>query len=181
MSIDQYHGPTKPSMPTYEHHDMPQQLELESKQLVNYSTSVDFMFLEDIGKSSETNLTPEYNCYINKLARSLNKNKTQVWFKPMIDMRLSDPSCIKTAMMLAVRDTKKSGQQYTVFTADQQLYKVSVDVSWVYPNLFPKTQFIIRLGGMHLLMNFIGCVGKLMTNTGLEEILSCAFGSVKRC
>ena len=183
MFIDQYHGPTKPSMPTYEHHDLPEQLELESKQMVNYSTSVDFMFLEDIGKSSETKLTPEYNGYNNKLAlesgRSI-KNKTQVWFKPMIDMRPSDPSCIKTAMMLAVRETQESGQQYTVFTADQQLYKVAVDVSWVYPNLFPKTKFIIRLGGMHLLMNFLGCVGKLMTNTGLEEVLSCAFGSVKK-
>ena len=64
--------------------------------------------------------------------------------------------------------------------SNQQLYKVAVDVSWVYPELFPKSWFIIRLGGMHLLMNFVGCIGKLMANTGLEEVLSCAFGSVKK-
>ena len=102
----------------------------------------------------------------------------EIWFKPLIDMKPADPTCIKTAMVMAVKETKSSGQAYTVFTADQQLSKVAVDVSWVYPDLFPKKTFIIRLGGMYLLMNFIGCVGKLMDNTGLEEVLSCAFGSV---
>lgn len=107
-------------------------------------------------------------------------NKTQVWFKPMIDMRPADPSCIKTSMLLAARETKKAGQAFVVFTADQQLYKVAMDVSWVYRDLFLKYWFIIRLGGMHLLMNFVGCIGKLMANIGLEEILSSAFGSVKK-
>ena len=54
-----------------------------------------------------------------------------------------------------------------------------MDILWVYPNLSPKECFIIRLGGMHPLINFIGAVGKLMGGTGLEELLSSAFGSVE--
>ena len=104
----------------------------------------------------------------------------EIWFKPLIDMKPADPTCIKTAIVMAVKETKSSGQAYTVFTADQQLYKVAVDVSWVYPDLFPKKTFTIRSGDMHLLMNFIGCVSKLMDNTGLEDVLSCAFGYVKK-
>ena len=109
MSIDQFHGPSKPHMPTYDHHDFPEQLKDESRKLLDYSTNVDFEFLEDIGKSSGTNLIPEYNGYNNKLARESGRsitNKTQVWFKPMIDLTPSDPSCIKTAMLLAVRETQ---------------------------------------------------------------------------
>ena len=45
-----------------------------------------------------------------------------------------------------------------------------VNVLWVHPEMFPN--FIPRLGGMHLLMSFVGCVGILITGTGLEKCLS---------
>ena len=35
-----------------------------------------------------------------------------------------------------------------------------------------------HFGGMHLLMSFIGCVGSLMAESGLVDMLSCAFGGV---
>ena len=89
----------------------------------------------------------------------------------------ADPDTMITAMCEAHRQTVKCGQEYTVFTADQQLYRVMVNVSWVYPELF--LNFIPRLGGMHMLMSFVGCVGTLMANSGLEDVLKCAFGSVR--
>ena len=42
-------------------------------------------------------------------------------------------------------------------------------VLWALPETFPN--FIPRLGGMHMLMSYVGCVGNLMTNSGLEEVL----------
>ena len=38
----------------------------------------------------------------------------------------------------------------------------------------------LRLGGMHLLMSYCGCIGTLMADTGIEEILSASFGGVLR-
>ena len=35
-----------------------------------------------------------------------------------------------------------------------------------------------HFGGMHFLMSFIGCVRSLMAESGLVDILSCAFGGV---
>ena len=35
--------------------------------------------------------------------------------------------------------------------------------------------FVPRIGGMHWLMNFVGCIGNLMQNSGLLEILKSAF------
>lgn len=56
------------------------------------------------------------------------------------------------------------------------MYKVAVDVKWVYQDKF--LNLIPRLGGMHFLMSFVGCVGVLMTNSGLDDILKFAFGGV---
>ena len=64
-----------------------------------------------------------------------------------------------TAIIESQRLTNEAGQQITTFTADQQLYRVMVDITWVYPEMFLK--FIPRLGGMHWLMSFVGCVGTL--------------------
>ena len=36
------------------------------------------------------------------------------------------------------------------------------------------------LGGMHFLMDFVGCVGTLMADSGLKEIMSTTFGSVDK-
>ena len=47
------------------------------------------------------------------------------------------------------------------------LFRVPVNVMWVYPTLF--SEFIPRLGGMF--MSFVGFVGMLMANSGLEEIM----------
>ena len=63
-------------------------------------------------------------------------------------------------------------------TADLQLNKIMIDVLWVYPDKFP--EFYPRLGGMHLLMSFVGCCGTLMAGSGLSEILSVAFGGVQK-
>ena len=45
-------------------------------------------------------------------------------------------------------------------------------------NTFAK--FISIFSGMHMLMSFVGYIGTLMTNSGLEEIMKAAFGDVTR-
>jgi len=86
---------------------------------------------------------------------------------------------MKTAMGEAQRLTRKLGQECTIFTADLQLYRVGLFVQWVYPDIFDD-QFILRLGGMHFLMSFVGAIGALMADSGLEDVLKSAFGGVAR-
>lgn len=50
------------------------------------------------------------------------KPASKAVYIPLLDMVPSDPST--------------TGQVYTVFTADQQLYRIMVGVMWVYPELF---------------------------------------------
>ena len=60
----------------------------------------------------------------------------------------------------------------------QQLYRVIVHVKWAYPKLFET--LIPRLGGVHMLMSFVGCVGTLMADTGLKEVMESALGGVTK-
>ena len=74
--------------------------------------------------------------------------------------------------------TNEAGQAYTVFTADQQLYCVILDIIWTNPLRF--SNFIPRIGGMHWLMSSVGSVGVLMENTGLQMMLKSAFAGTEK-
>ena len=97
------------------------------------------------------------------------KSKTNVLYSPLIDKKLSDPSTILTAMDAVEKTSKKAGQEITILTCDPQLYRVVVNILWADPERW--SQFLIFLGGMHILMSFIGCVGKLMSCSGLSILM----------
>ena len=125
--------------------------------------------------------TPEFHGFCTMTKRESGaspKPSTNTFYSPLIDMTPHDPDCIMTAMTEAMRITHGCGQEYTVFTTDQQLYRVTLNVLWSHPSTFQK--FIPRLGGMHMLMSFVGCVGKLMANSGLDVVMKSAFGGVPK-
>ena len=122
---------------------------------------------------------PEYHGYNTKVCREqghILKRKTSIVYLSLIDKAPSDPATIMSAMLKARAVTETTGQEYVVFTADQQLYRVSVHVMWENQVIFGN--IYLRLGGMHLLMSYVGCIGSLMAGSGIVEVLSEAFGGV---
>ena len=105
------------------------------------------------------------------------KPKTLISYRTLINRIPSDPTTMKTAMDEAQRLTRQLEQECTIFTADLQLYRVGLFVQWAYPDIFDY-QFILRLGGMHFLMNFVGAIGALMADSVLEDVLKSAFSGV---
>ena len=83
-----------------------------------------------------------------------------------------------TDMIEAEKVTNEAGQAYTVFTADQQLYRVILDVFWTNPQRF--SNFIPRIGGMHWLMSFVGSVVVLMENSGLQKKIKSVFAGTEK-
>ena len=61
--------------------------------------------------------------------------------------------------------TRKTGQKFSVVTFDQQLYNLAIQIQWDMIKGFPLNNFFIRLGGMHTLMNFVGAIGTLMSDS----------------
>ena len=169
VEIQQYNGPKKPPMPDTMSHRGVLPLKLLTRQVLSgkRAEGLDFKFLEQINRSENPIEFGGFNMQACREELHEVKPKTTAIYMPLIDITPSDPTTMMTAMVQAQQLTSGCGQAVTVFTADQQLYQVMVDITWVYPELF--SNFIQRLGVMHIMMNFIGsiCTNKLGLCTAL--------------
>ena len=128
---------------------------------VNRAKAMDFNFLKQV--QTDLNNTPEHNGYNTKMSREQGHTvrfATTPSFRPLIIMPPDDYDTLFTTMYESQTRTQSLGQEWTVFTVDQQLYRKVIDITIVYPELFSK--FIPQLGGIHLQMSFVGGIGKLM-------------------
>ena len=178
IPVQRYRGPSKPEMPVNIATRSPLPLKVLAAQRISAARAklTDFMFFKSVVTDAET---PEYHGYNTRISWEQGHSvrpATKAIYLPLLDMTPAEPDTMYTAMVEAQRLTNQTGQVYTIFTNDQQLYRVVVHVTWVYQSQFQN--FIPRLGGMHTLMNFVGAVGVLMADTGLETILQVAFGGV---
>lgn len=104
--------------------------------------------------------------------------KSETMYLPLIDAPPADPSTMMMAHFEAMQRTEQTCQPYIVITCSQQLYKILVDIKWVKATKIANV--ILRIGEMHFLVSFINSIGKLTTNSGLEDIISSAFGAVEK-
>ena len=93
-------------------------------------------------------------------------------------LKASDPNTVLTSITRGFEVTCDSNQDILVLTCDQHIYKTVVDITFHQPELLKS--IVVILGGMHFLMDFVGCVGTLMADSGLNEIMSTTFGSVEK-
>ena len=146
--------------------------------MVSRSKYMDFQFIKAIVIQTSV---PDFACYNTKQMREPDqstKPETKVIYKPLINKTPSYPSTILTAMCDIETTFKKSGQREAVFTCDQQLYRVTMDIIWNDPSRW--TYFYPRIGGIHWLMSFVGSVGKLMKNSGLDMLMETTFAGVEK-
>ena len=115
-------GPKKP--------DMPVDVAQRTVQLTR-SRHMDFDFLKRV--TSEVNVPEFAGCNV-QLCRQQEQSvqpATKPLYTPLIDMDPADPDTMLTAMEEGQRMTNECGQRVTIFTNDQQLYRVTVNITWV--------------------------------------------------
>ena len=178
--IARHSGPKKPQMPTKEATRAILLLKVLAQQVIQLSCAqfLDFKFFKAVVNDTDT---PEFGGFNTKLAKEQGQSAQpaiRAIYTPLIDMTPADPDTMMTALVEAQKLTKQCGQEFTIFTDDQQLYKVAVNVMWVYSEKF--SLFVSRLGGMHMLMSFVGRVRVLMADSDLEDVLKSSFGSVSQ-
>ena len=176
-----YSGPKNPPAPDdfFLHNPLTLKVLCEQVLLLQRSKDLDFEFIENSVRGPTA--IPDYQGFNTRVARvsgQIMKPKTKVQFQPLMNRTPADPSTILSAMVEAEDITNNAGQAVTVFTVDQQLYRIALDITWSDPCRWKL--FVPRIGGMHWLMSFVGCVGVLMNNTGLLEILKSAFSGADK-
>ncbi len=63
---------------------------------------------------------------------------------------------------------------YANLSIDMQLYMVAQQIKCFEPTRFDNV--ILRPGAMHIIMSSWGCIGTLMKGSGLDVLVSAAFG-----
>ena len=95
-----------------------------------------------------------------------NFQKSSVIMLPLIDLSLSDPTYILSTLLFVRKQATKQGIKTPCLTFDQPLwFKATAIIEEMNLNIQ------CRLGGFHLLMSFLGSVGRLMDGSGLDEVL----------
>ena len=73
--------------------------------------------------------------------------KNKLLYGPLINKTPSDPSTVLTAMIDVKSISKEAGQSVSVFTCDQPIYRVALNIIWA--NTIHWTNFYPRISGMH--------------------------------
>ena len=100
--------------------------------------------------------------------------KSTITFLPMIDMDASDMSCIYSTLKFVSRQARKYGTT-PILTFDQPLYMKAVTIVTHESQCEDLSSIILRLGGFHTQMSFLGCIGHIMRESGLQEVLETVY------
>ena len=106
----------------------------------------------------------------------LPQPKTDIAFLPLIDRPPAHHATIKTAIDKGLSLMRAAGDDVLIFPADQQLYKIVIDIMFYQPTYIESV--IPVLGGMHMPMNFIHATAVIMAGSGMNEILAGTFRRV---
>lgn len=102
--------------------------------------------------------------------------QSEIVFLPMIDLSASDESCIFSTLDFVA----SQGSRYNfipVITFDQPFWWKSMLIVKNAPLDTPLSKLVLKLGGFHLLMSFLGSNGQLMDGLGLRDLLDLIYAS----
>jgi hypothetical protein len=180
IAIQHYQGPKTPKPPvTHDHDGIPYHEAVKRMEDVTKALKADVEWLTKVVTSQDDDDPPvEWSGYMNYIAREKGfvAKATKYIYGPLIDAPPSHPDTVLTSIMYIEAFMKSHGQRYVHLVVDLQLFKVALQIKWSDPTRWK--YLVVRPGGMHTLMSFLGCVGTLMEGSGLEEILTIAYKGV---
>lgn len=101
---------------------------------------------------------------------------SSITFLPMIDLNPSDESCIYTTLHFVCREALKNNCT-PILTFDQPLYWKAMTIIQNEPSSSALKSVVLKLGGFHMEMSFVGSIGYLMSGSGLVNLLETVYAS----
>ena len=104
------------------------------------------------------------------MKNSLPKNEyetSRIEILPFINLQPSNPSTIYSALSFAQTQCEQNELRVCTVTFDQPLYQKASEIVAASDDL---NRIVVRLGGFHLLMSYLGSIGHIMSGSGLEDL-----------
>ena len=99
-----------------------------------------------------------------------HQGQCSVTYLPMIDINPSDFSCVYSTLSYVSSHAKRHNVT-PIVTFDQPLRWKALQIRESVPVDSDLHSIVLRLGGFHTLMSFLGCIGHIMSGTGLQDVL----------
>ncbi|KAK4885392.1 hypothetical protein RN001_001663 [Aquatica leii] len=119
----------------------------------------------DVPKNCVT--IPQWSGF-SKLIHQDDTYVTTYGYLPILPYVASDYDTIWTTMKRCSDIAAKLNNNYTIITFDQAIYHKAKEIQWL--KLDECSHFVIRLGGFHIMMNFLKTIGQHMDNSGLTDV-----------
>lgn len=117
----------------------------------------------------ENGMLPAWSGF-NSLVTKADIPVATVRYLPFIHAPPTDFSTIHTIIQKLVKIAMTQGQHHILVTADLAIYSKAQQILWEKTDL--QNQVTMRLGGMHLIMAFLGSIGKLYGDGGFQACLT---------
>uniref|UniRef100_A0A1B0CSS6 Uncharacterized protein n=1 Tax=Lutzomyia longipalpis TaxID=7200 RepID=A0A1B0CSS6_LUTLO len=140
---------------------------------------MDYFWLFSYNISKPLNPKPAWNGYMQIVMEtsSPEHESSSIEIVPFINLPPGDLSCIYTALKFATEQCRLQHQKTCFVTFDQPLYLKAREIAGALEHTNDLPGLIVRLGGFHLLMSFIGAVGYVMTGSGIEDMWAQVYAS----
>ena len=119
---------------------------------------------------------PCWSGVMQHVQHGLHPEPSTIKFLPMIDMDPSDLTCIYSTLKFVCAQAKRLGVT-PILTFDQPLWRKAILITSGEPQSSNLREIVLRLGGLHMEMSFLGCIGYLMAGSGLKELLDVIYAS----
>ncbi|XP_071642214.1 uncharacterized protein [Temnothorax longispinosus] len=132
--------------------------------------------LHVIAKSFGVDNLPSWKGYIEAIATNIEYDVSRVLCLPFVNLPPSSKDAINTVLFYAASECQKRRQKTCFVTFDQPLYIKAREI--IAEGDEKLANVVVRLGGFHLLMSYLGGLGTIMEASGLSELWSTVYASV---
>ena len=119
---------------------------------------------------------PQWSGFMQMVHKGEHPGESSVMFLPMLDLDPNDLSCIYSTLRF-VCSHANDHRSTPVITFDQPLWWKAHTIVESEPDDSLLHSAVIRLGGFHTEMSYLGCIGHLMGGSGLHELLEVIYAS----
>ena len=102
-----------------------------------------------------------------------NPGKASINFLPIIDLKSTDERCIYSTLVFIIEQAKNMKIPTPSVAYDQPLWYKAMGIK-----AEQHLQIVIRLGGFHTMISFMGSIGMLMRESGLADLLEEVYSEV---
>lgn len=124
--------------------------------------------LHILAKAMNISNIPSWRGFMETISYDNQYEVSQIYCLPFVNLPPSDMDTINTVLHSAASDCRRLHQQTAFVTFDQPLY---IKAREIVANDSSLTNVVVRLGGFHMLMSFLGSIGTIMDGSGLKELL----------